>query len=137
MSSLFVMLDEREANARAAAEELRGQVAKLTVQLAAVEDELSRLAITRATALSLGYAEPEEPAPDPTISQPAYLAILAELERAPGGLRAGRLCQILDVGTESKHREGMRSRLKRLAGRGIITETEPGLFVLASTKPKA
>src|SRR5262245_9613322 len=63
MSSLFAMLDEHEADARSAAEELRGQVTKLTEQLAAVEDELSRLAITRATALSVGYTEPEEPAP--------------------------------------------------------------------------
>lgn len=84
---------------------------------------------------SLGYAEPDEPTPDATISQPAYVQILAELERAPGGLRAGQLCQILDVGTESKHREGMRQRLKRLAGRGILTEIEPGLFVMARPVP--
>ncbi|MEZ0108982.1 hypothetical protein ABH920_002992 [Catenulispora sp. EB89] len=36
MSSLFTMLEEREADARAAAEELREQVGKLTEQLAAV-----------------------------------------------------------------------------------------------------
>lgn len=29
----------------------------------------------------------------------------------------------------------MRSRLKRLAGRGILTETEPGLFVVKSQRP--
>ncbi|MGW0882614.1 hypothetical protein [Streptomyces sp. NPDC002671] len=53
-----------------------------------------------------------------------------------GPLRAGQLCQILDVGTEPKHREGMRSRLKRLVARGIPTETEPGLFTLvAETEP--
>ncbi|NUP53032.1 MAG: hypothetical protein HOW97_37790, partial [Catenulispora sp.] len=56
--------------------------------------------------------------------------------RADGPLRAGQLCQILDVGSESKHREGMRQRLKRLAASGILTETEPGLFVLvAKTEP--
>ncbi|MYR87845.1 hypothetical protein GTY41_23685 [Streptomyces sp. SID685] len=130
------MLDEREADARAAAEDLRGQVGKLTEQLAAVEDELTRLSITRATTLSLGYAEADEPAPDATISQPAYVQILVELERAPAGLRAGQLCQILDVGTEPEHREGMRQRLKRLAGRGVLAETEPGLFVLVTPQPK-
>ncbi|ACU77423.1 hypothetical protein Caci_8604 [Catenulispora acidiphila DSM 44928] len=55
---------------------------------------------------------------------------VTEFERADGLLRAGQLCQILDVGTEPKHREGMRSRLKRLAARGILAETEPGLFAL-------
>ncbi|GGN52056.1 hypothetical protein GCM10011579_008630 [Streptomyces albiflavescens] len=97
----------------------------------------ARLQVTREIAMSLGYTEPEDDAAaDTTIAQPAYLAILAEFERADGPLRAGQLCQILDVGTEPKHREGMRSRLKRLAARGILTETEPGLFTLvAKTEP--
>lgn len=88
--------------------------------------------------MSLGYIEPDDgTAADTTIAQPAYLAILAEFERADGPLRAGQLCQILDVGTEPKHREGMRSRLKRLAARGIITEAEPGLFALVAKTPPA
>jgi hypothetical protein len=136
MTLLFTMIAEREAGARATADELRAQVAKLTEQLAAVEDELSRLAVTRETAMSLGYTEPDDD-PDTTITQPAYLNILAEFERADGPLRAGQLCQILDVGSEPKHREGMRARLKRLASRGILDETEPGLFILAiNTAPR-
>ena len=115
------------------AEELRAQIAKLTEQLGVVQAELSRLTVTRETAMSLGYAEPDDAATaDTTIVQPAYLNILAEFERADGPLRAGQLCQILDLGTEPKHREGMRQRLKRLTARGIITETEPGLFALAA-----
>jgi hypothetical protein len=43
---------------------------------------------------------------------------------------------MLDAGTEPKHREGMRQRLKRLAGRGILTETEPGLFTLTRPAPQ-
>jgi hypothetical protein len=86
--------------------------------------------------MSLGYTEPEDD-PDTTVAQLAYLNILAEFERADGPLRAGQLCQILDVGSEPKHREGMRQRLKRLAARGILDETEPGLFVLhAKTSPR-
>ncbi|MEY9931621.1 hypothetical protein ABH926_006270 [Catenulispora sp. GP43] len=42
------------------------------------------------------------PGADATIAQPAYLAIPAEFERADGPLRAGQLCQVLDVG---RHRE--------------------------------
>src|ERR1051326_8968051 len=105
------MISEREADARATAEELRDGIAKLTEQLTAVEAELSRLAVTRETAMSLGYTEPDEAA---TVVQHAYLAILADFERAGEPLRAGQLCQILDLGTEPKHREGMRARLKRL-----------------------
>jgi hypothetical protein len=132
MTSLFTMITEREADARAAADDLRTGIAKLTEQLTAIETELSRLAVTRETAISLGYTEPDDDT-DTTIAQPAYLNILAEFERADGPLRAGQLCQLLDVGTEPKHREGMRARLKRLAARGILDETEPGLFVLALT----
>ena len=136
MTSLFTMIAEREADARAAADDLRAQIEVLTEQLAAVEAELSRLAVTRQTAMSLGYTEPnEDVVTDTTIAQPAYLNILAEFERADAGLRAGQLCQILDVGTEPKHREGMRQRLKRLAARGILAENEPGLFVLVAKLP--
>lgn len=35
------------------------------------------------------------------------------------------------AGNELKQREGMRPRLKRLAARVIVTETELGLFVMA------
>jgi hypothetical protein len=131
MTLLSTMIAEREAGAHAAADELRAQAARLTEQLAAFEDELARLAVTRETALSLGYTEPDDD-PDMTIAQPAYLNILAEVERADGPLRAGQLCQILDAGSEPKHREGMRARLKRLAARGILDETEPGLFALVA-----
>ncbi len=132
MTSLFAMLDARETDVRAHVEELRGQIDKLAEQLAAAEGELTRLAITRTTALSVGWEEQPGPEPDPVIAQPAYRQILAEFERTDVGLRAGQLCQILDAGTEPKHREGMRARLKRLATRGILTETEPGLFVLVA-----
>lgn len=123
------MIADREANAGAAAEELRASISKLSEQLDAVETELARLSVARETAMSLGYSEPDEDtAVDTTIAQLAYLAILAELERSGGPLSAGQLCQVLDVGTEPKHRERMRQCLKRLAARGILTETEPGLF---------
>jgi hypothetical protein len=116
-----------------AADELRAGIAELSEQLGAVEAELARLAVTRETAMSLGYFEPDEDtAADATITQPAYLAILAEFERADGPLRAGQLCQLLDAGTEPKHREGVRQRLKRLSARGILSETKPGLFALVA-----
>ena len=54
MSSLFAMLDEREADARVAAEELRGQVGKLTEQQAVafrpVQSNCNRIRKGRTTA---------------------------------------------------------------------------------------
>ncbi|MGW7539839.1 hypothetical protein ACWGKQ_01765 [Streptomyces sp. NPDC054770] len=55
-TSPFQMVAEREAGA-VAADDRRTQIARLSEQLAAVEDELSRLEITRSTALPLGYTE--------------------------------------------------------------------------------
>ena len=43
-------------------------------------------------------------------------------------MRARDLCQALDLPIVPKNTENIRSKLKRLAGRGILVETEPGLF---------
>jgi hypothetical protein len=49
MGSLIDALQRREAAARAEAEELRGQIARLSERLARAEERLSRLVITRET----------------------------------------------------------------------------------------
>ncbi|MEV0975200.1 hypothetical protein [Microtetraspora glauca] len=43
-------------------------------------------------------------------------------------MRARDLCQALDLPIVSKNTENIRSKLKRLVSRGILVETEPGLF---------
>ncbi|MFD0772365.1 hypothetical protein ACFQZ2_00330 [Streptomonospora algeriensis] len=43
-------------------------------------------------------------------------------------LRARDLCQSLNLPIVSKNVENTRSKLKRLVSRGILVETEPGLF---------
>ena len=43
-------------------------------------------------------------------------------------LRARDLCLTLDLPIVPKNTENIRSKLKRLASRGILVETEPGLF---------
>jgi len=45
-----------------------------------------------------------------------------------GKHRARDLCQALDLPIVPKNTENIRSKLKRLASRGILAETEPGLF---------
>jgi predicted nucleic acid-binding Zn-ribbon protein len=51
MGSLIDELRRREAAARAEAEELRGQIARLSERLAGAEERLSRLVITRQTGM--------------------------------------------------------------------------------------
>ncbi|MFF9512489.1 hypothetical protein ACF1BU_38140 [Streptomyces sp. NPDC014724] len=43
-------------------------------------------------------------------------------------MRARDLCQALDLPILPKNTEGICSKLKRLASRGILIEAEPGLF---------
>ena len=45
-------------------------------------------------------------------------------------LRARDLCLALDLPILPKNTESIRSKLKRLVSRGILTETQPGLFTL-------
>jgi hypothetical protein len=61
---------------------------------------------------------------------PVHQQVLTALSDARTPRRARELCQALDLGLESKHIEGMRFKLKRLVGPGLITEPEPGLFAL-------
>ena len=53
------------------------------------------------------------------------LTAFADLRRP---LRARDLCLALDLPIASKNTENIRSKLKRLVSRGILVETEPGLF---------
>lgn len=53
------------------------------------------------------------------------LDAFADLRRP---LRARDLCVALDLPVVAKNTENIRSKLKRLASRGILIETEPGLF---------
>ncbi|MEU6260368.1 hypothetical protein [Streptomyces sp. NPDC047043] len=90
---------------------------------------MERLETTRETALDLA-AEDGGPPPQPL--PPGYREILALFEQNGDGLRAGDVCRTLGTGTEPRHTEGMRAKLKRLVSRGIRTEPEPepGLFTL-------
>ncbi|MFF8917295.1 hypothetical protein ACF08M_29290 [Streptomyces sp. NPDC015032] len=43
-------------------------------------------------------------------------------------MRARDLCERLDLAVAPKNIESPRHKLKRLAGLGVVAETEPGLF---------
>lgn len=134
---LLDLLTERETAAGITAERLREQIATLTDQLTAAETELTELAITRKTLLSLtGHTDPTSPA-DATVASPAYQQILAVFHSATTPMRAKDICHTLGTGTTTKDTENLRAKLKRLVARQILTEPEAGLFTLASPPPAA
>ncbi|MFI6920820.1 hypothetical protein ACIBIZ_12780 [Nonomuraea spiralis] len=68
-------------------------------------------------------------APPPELpGHPAYQQILAVFAVAGQPMRARDLCLALDLPIVAKNTENIRSKLKRLVGKGILIETEPGLF---------
>jgi hypothetical protein len=140
MDSLLQRLEEREAAARDQVERLRAQITSLSAQLAAEEDTLSRLAVTRQTILTVlggddtvdaGVATPPVAAHDaiPEASQ----RVLDVFAAAGQPLRAKDVCQAVGAGTDARQVERMRTRLKRLVGRGVLAEPQPGLFVIPGT----
>ncbi|MEV0633912.1 hypothetical protein AB0I77_02830 [Streptomyces sp. NPDC050619] len=127
MRELLDKIETRQRLVRETAERLREQIAQLTGQLAAAERSLERLETTRETVLELAT---KDGAPSPEPLPPGYHEILALFEQNSDGLRAREVCRTLGTGTEPRHTESMRAKLKRLANRGILTESEPGLFTL-------
>ena len=129
-----VLLDKIEAREQALArqaEQARAQMEDLAARLRELDEAIDHLRITRKTLLSLAgepaTAEPAEP-PPVLPGHPAYQQILAVFADAAGPMRARDLCQALDLPIVPKNTENIRSKLKRLASRGILVETEPGLF---------
>jgi hypothetical protein len=163
MGSLIDELQRREAAARAEAEDLRGRIAQLAERLAGVQERLSRLVITRETVeevLSGSGAEaspaavipdgaaaraghvpavgvlavpPWRPGLAATMLPQAYRDLLEVAEDAGRPLRAAQIAAAAGLSTDKAKVEGLRSKLKRLAERGWLTEEAgPGLFGLAA-----
>ena len=122
-------IETRERELDAQGGQFRARIEELARQLGETDAESENLRITRKTLLALPMpspaAEPERPGiPD----HPAYQQILTALADAGRPMRARDLCQALDLPILPKNTEGIRSKLKRLVSRGILAETEPGLF---------
>jgi len=154
MGSLLERLEAREQAARTAVERLRAEMDRLAEQLAAEEELLRRLEITKQTIIEVlsgpelggedgdGAAEPAPVAVQVPAFGPggdgdgrrlpvAYRDVVEVVADAGRPLRASQVCQALGVGGEPRHREGMRSKLKRLVRRGWLVEVEPGRFACA------
>jgi len=161
MGSLIDELQRREAAAREEAEDLRGQIAQLAERLAGVEERLSRLVIARETvdevlngsgaeaapaavpdgaaaswsghlsAVGVLAVPPWEAGLEASVLPAAYRDLLEVAEDAGRPLRAGQIAAAAGLSTGKAKVEGMRSKLKRLAERGWLTEEAgPGLFGL-------
>lgn len=131
-ATILDLIAAREAAASAAREQLREQMTKLAGELAAIECELSDLATTRQTLITL--TQNEVTSPDPAIISEPYQQILTVFTAGRSDLRAKDVCLALGIGTEPKDTEGIRAKLKRLVNRQILTETEPGLFTLTGKR---
>jgi len=51
-------------------------------------------------------------------------------DRSGRGLHAKDVCRAHGIGTEPRHTDSTRAKLKRLVGRGVLIEPEPGLFTI-------
>lgn len=130
---LLDKLAARQSAAEAEIAHLREQAAKLADALTAAERERDRWAGARETVLALAAEDQPEPA---VIARaqvtPAYPQIVEAFTQATGPLRAKEVCRALGVDTDARHVEGLRSKLKKLVARGILTEPESGVFALAA-----
>src|SRR6266540_685383 len=144
MGSLMAELEAREAAARGRAEVLRARIAELTEQLAAEEELLSRLGITRQTVLEILDGDDHEGAArvgGGAVTVPvwqagvaeavlpvAYRDVLEVLADAAKPLRARQIAAALGLGDQRRSVEGLRLKLKRLVQRGWLAEPAVGLF---------
>jgi hypothetical protein len=131
--ALLDKLAARHAAAEAEITDLRKQIGKLTDFLAATERDRDRWAETRETVLALAAEEHPDPAALTRVPvTPGYSQIIAVFTGGTGRLRAKEICRALGTGTDARHVEGMRSKLKKLVTRGILDEPAAGLFALAA-----
>lgn len=130
LGAVLARLEEREREITAQAEETREQITQLTAQL----DELGRAAeevrITRKTLLELPDPQPPAPPAPKLPDHPAYQQIMAVFTATDHPLRARQVCEAMDLPVVPNNINNVRLKLKRLADRGIMAETEPGLFTL-------
>ena len=152
MGSLIDELQRREAAARAEAEELRGRMAELAERLAGVEEQLSRLVITREMVEEVlseaGADVPPTAGPEVTarpgaghspvigvlavppwragleasVLPQAYRDLLEVAEDAGRPLRAAQIAAAAGLSTDKAKVETLRSKLKRLVERGWLSE---------------
>ncbi|MFE2912257.1 hypothetical protein ACFXI0_15235 [Kitasatospora indigofera] len=130
LGALLVRLEERERVITAQAETAREKIAELTELLDGLGSAAEEIRITRKTLLELPDPEPSAPPAAKLPDHRAYQQIVAVFTAADAPLRARAVCEAMDVETAPSNINNVRLKLKRLADRGILAETEQGLFTL-------
>ena len=158
MGSLIEELKRREAAARAEADRLRSRIEELSGDLARAEEQVSRLAIAREEVTRVleeppaadparqdgspggepGHAPrigavavpPWQEGTEASVLPRAYQDLLEVAADAGRPLRAGEFAAAAGLGTDKAKVEGLRSKLKLLAGRGWLAGEPGGLFTL-------
>jgi hypothetical protein len=129
VQAVLAYIEVRMSEVAEQAGRLRDQIAGLTARLGELDAESENLQITRKTLLNLPAPAPvDDPPRTEAPEHPAYQQILTVLADTGGPMRARDICEALDLPILPKNTEGIRSKLKRLVTRGILTEPEPGLF---------
>ncbi|MDH6221567.1 hypothetical protein [Streptomyces pseudovenezuelae] len=128
LGALPARLEEREREITAQAEATKEQIRQLTAQLNELDRAAEEVWITRKTLLEL--PDPQPPAtPAPKLpDHPAYRQIMAVFTTADHPLRARQVCEAMDLTVAPNNINNIRLKLKRLTDRGILVETEQGLF---------
>jgi len=130
---LLDKIDAREQALAREAGQVQARIDELAARLRELDEAVSDLQVTRKTLLSLA-GQDDEPAAEPAApppalpDHPAYQQILTVFAELRHPLRARDLCLALDLPIAARNTENIRSKLKRLVSRGILVETEPGLF---------
>ncbi len=121
-------LEEREREITAQGDAAKERIAELSAQLEEFHRTAEEIRITRKTLLEL--PEPASPAPPPPKlpDHPAYQQIMTVFAAADAPLRARQVCEAMDLEIAPNNINNTRLKLKRLAERGILVETEQGLF---------
>ncbi|MFG2887905.1 hypothetical protein ACGFYV_37545 [Streptomyces sp. NPDC048297] len=128
LGAVLARLEEREREIAAQAEAMSEQIAQLTARLDELGRTVEEVRITRKTLLELPDPRPPAPPAPKVPDRPAYQQIMAVFAAADAPLRARQVCEAMDMEITPDNINNIRLKLKRLAERGILAETEQGLF---------
>ncbi|MFD7533518.1 hypothetical protein ACFV8E_38935 [Streptomyces sp. NPDC059849] len=130
LGAVLARLEEREREIAAQAETTQEKIAELTALLDGLDKVTEAIRITRKTLLELPDPQPPVPPAVELPDHPAYQQIMAVFAAADAPLRARAVCEAMDLEIAPNNVNNVRLKLKRLAERRILVETEQGLFTL-------
>ncbi|MGW4101877.1 hypothetical protein [Streptomyces sp. NPDC004976] len=128
LGAVLARLEEREREIAAQADAANERITELSAQLEEFHRAAEEIRITRKTLLELPEPVPPAPPPPKLPDHPAYQQIMAVFAAANAPLWARQVCEAMDLEIAPNTINNTRLKLKRLVERGILAETEQGLF---------